>query len=64
MNGHGSTVRLLVEALGADMEAKGNAKRTPLHLAATKSHDSTVRLLVETLGADTEARGPYWAADE
>ena len=55
-NGRGSTIRMLVETLGADDEAKNNNGEMALHCASSNGHDSTVRMFVETLGADKEAK--------
>jgi len=55
-NGHDSTVRMLVETLGAYKEAKNDIGETALHHAASNGHNSTVYMLVETLGADKEAK--------
>ena len=50
-----ATVKLLVNTLGADKDARGKIRETPLHLAASERCVAIVDLPVN-LGADKEAR--------
>ena len=51
-DGHCSTAAMLVEELGADVNAKDALGMTPLHLVAASGDVDMFRLLVDELGAD------------
>jgi hypothetical protein len=54
-NGHGQTVRLLLEH-GLDASLQDQSGRTPLHLGAENGHESVVRVLIDAMHANLEQR--------
>ena len=55
-NGHEGTVKMLVETLGADMEARDRCGWTALHVAAVCGRSSMIETIVKNLGADKDAK--------
>ena len=51
--------RLLVQKLGADLNATDDKSRTPLHLAAGAGRTATLRVLVKQCGADVGAGSSF-----
>ena len=51
MRGHLELIRVLVEKLGADPDARETLQVTPLHIAARNGHHQMIRMLVSELDA-------------
>uniref|UniRef100_A0A0G4GY99 Uncharacterized protein n=1 Tax=Chromera velia CCMP2878 TaxID=1169474 RepID=A0A0G4GY99_9ALVE len=54
--GHNKTLAVLADKFGEEVNATGQALKTPLHLAAENGHQGIVRWLVKEKGAAVEAQ--------
>ena len=52
----GEVARMLIEELGADVNARDDSGETPLHVAAAVGHSHLVRALVREFGANVNVR--------